>query len=191
MEREVPKSVSIHKLFYYLHSPVLPRIQKSYKPKTENDKRREKWNLESQVLESRVMSILRRSEPSQQRLVCALLRINKVVLPFRLKAHKRPLRVRITYIRKLQRLRRKRRKPSHHLHLKSIRTRLPPQLVNVRADKPVESSGRGSAEEDHGGGNRAFHDHVESGRGHEGDDRAEGDGEAAGGEGEEFDFLYG
>lgn len=173
MEREVPKSVSIHKLVYYLHSPVLPRIQKSYKPKTENDKRREKWNLESQVLESRVMSI------------------HKVVLPFRLKAHKRPLRVRITYIRKLQRLRRKRRKPSHHLHLKGIRTRLPPQLVNVRADKPVESSGRGSAEEDHGGGNRAFHDDVEPRRGHERDDWAEGNGEAAGGEREEFHFLYG
>ena len=73
--------------------------------------------------------------------------INKVEISVRLKSHKGPVGFWKPDISKLDSLWNEGCQPGHHLHFKTVRARLPSKLVNVRANKPVQSSRGWSAEE--------------------------------------------
>lgn len=101
----------------------------------------------SQVFKSRLMGNFLRCESCQKCLILTVLCINKVKAPISLKSHERPVCFGWPNIGKLNSLRNICCQPGQHLHLKGIWTRLPPQFVNVRANKPVKGSSCRSTEE--------------------------------------------
>lgn len=81
--------------------------------------------------------------------------------------------------------------PRHHLHLKAIWTRLPPEFVNVWANKPVKRGGCRSAEEYNSRCYCTLQDDIHIRGCHEGYHRAQRYREAASWEREKLNFLDG
>lgn len=119
-----------------------------------------------------------------------MFRIDKIEIVVGFECHVRPISVCVTNISKLNSLRNECRQPCHHIYLKSIWTRLPPELVNVRAYKPVKGSSGWSTKEYYRRGHCTLKDHVFSWC-HEGYDRAQRYRKAAGRKREKLHFLDG
>lgn len=130
-------------------------------------------------------------ESSQKCLIVTVLIVNKVKFPISLKCHKRPVGFRWSNIGKLNSLWHICCQPGHHLHLEAVWTGLPPEFVNIRANKPVKSSGCRSTDEYYRWCYSTLQDDIHIGGCHEGYDRTERYREAACRERQKFYFFYG
>lgn len=147
--------------------------------------------FKSQVLERRLITHFFWGQSSQKCLIVTVLCIHEVKIPIGLKCHKRPIGLRWSNIRKLDSLWNVSCQPGQHLHLKAVRTWLPPELVNIRANKPMEGSGGSSTQEYHRRCYCTFQDDIHIGGCHEGYDRTKRYRKATSWERQKFYFLYG
>ena len=119
------------------------------------------WNnFRSQVLERRLMRKFLGCKPCQQSLVWEVFSINKVEVSLGLESDKRPVGFRRPNIGKLDCPFEGSSQPWHHLSLKAIWTRTPPELVNVWAHEPVQGCSCSGTEENDGGCNCSLDDHI-------------------------------
>ncbi len=117
--------------------------------------------------------------------------VNEVEVPIGLKCHERPIGLWMPNIRKLNSPRNRCGQPWQHLHLKAIWTRLPPELVNIRAYKPVEGTSGGSTEKYYRWCYCTLEDHIHIRRCHEGYDWAQRYRQTASWKRKELYFLNG
>lgn len=108
--------------------------------------------------------------------------VDKIELPVGFESHERAIGLWRPDIGELDRLGKVSCEPRHHLDIEGVGSRPPPQFVDVRANEPMQHPSGHGAEDHHSASHGALHYDVHAGQGHEGDDRAQRNREAAGGE---------
>lgn len=120
-----------------------------------------------------------------------MLCIHKIETSVGFKGHKGPVGLCRSNIGKLDGPRNVGCQPRHHLYLKAVWTWLPPELVNVRANKPMKGGSGWSTEEYYRWCNCTFQNHIWIRGCHEGYDRAQRNRETTSRKREHLYFLDG